>query len=272
MWLDAVGTQYERAPPDARIVSLVPSITELLFDLGCGDRVVGRTGFCIHPREQVRNVPKVGGTKDVRIATVRALRPSHAIVNVDENTTEVVEKLRAFVPHVIVTHPNSAQDNAALFALLGGIFGAESAASTLAQRLHSEIEACGAIEWPVESVLYLVWKNPWMTIAADTYIARTLALIGWQVLQPPGGWSGAARYPTIAEIGPAIENTGRVLLSTEPYMFRQRDVDELRKQSSRTVDLIDAEMTSWYGSRAVRGLAYLRQFRKERLAKPSGES
>lgn len=272
MWVDAVGTRHERAAADARLVSLVPSITELLFDLGCGDRVVGRTGFCVHPHEQVRNVPKVGGTKDVRMVTVRALKPTHAIVNVDENTVEVVDKLRSFVPHVIVTHPNSAQDNVKLFTLLGGIFGAEAAAAALTQRLQSEIEACGATDWPIESVLYLVWKNPWMTIAADTYIARTLALVGWQVLQPPGGWSGAARYPTLTEIGPAIESVGRVLLSTEPYLFRQRDVDELRKQSSRPVDLIDAEMTSWYGSRAVRGLAYLRQFRLACLAKPANSS
>lgn len=266
MWVDAVGTQHERAGRDARIVSLVPSITELLFDLGCGGRVVGRTGFCVHPREQVRSVPKIGGTKDVRVVTVRALRPTHAIVNVDENTVEVVERLRSFVPHIIVTHPNSPEENSGLFALLGGIFDAESAATGLTQQLRRELEACSATQWPVERVLYLVWKDPWMTIAADTYIARTLALVGWQVLQPPGGWSGPARYPTLTDIGPAIESVERVLLSSEPYLFRPRHADELRTQSSRAVDLIDAEMTSWYGSRAVRGLAYLRQLRQGMLA------
>lgn len=266
MWVDAVGTEHERAARAARIVSLVPSITELLFDLGCRDRVVGRTGFCIHPREHVRSVPKVGGTKDVRLVTVRALRPTHAVVNVDENTAEVVERLRSFVPHIIVTHPNAPEDNAGLFALLGGIFNVEPAATVLAQQLQTELDACRATEWPVENVLYLVWKDPWMTVAADTYIARSLALVGWQVLQPPGGWSGALRYPTITDIGPAIESVDRVLLSSEPYLFRPRHADELRKQTSRAVDLIDAEMTSWYGSRAVRGLAYLRQLRQQGLA------
>lgn len=265
MWTDAAGTEHARAARDARIVSLVPSITELLFDLGCGDRVVGRTGFCVHPAEAVRSVTKVGGTKDVRIVAVQALRPTHAIVNIDENTAETVERLRAFVPHIIVTHPNAPADNAALYALLGGIFDAEAVATALAQRLQNELEACAATDWPPESVLYLVWKDPWITIASDTYIARALALVGWQVLVAPGGWSGATRYPKVDDFAATVAGVERVLLSTEPYLFRTRHVEDLRRQGARAVDLVDAEMTSWYGSRAVAGLAYLREFRRARL-------
>src|SRR5512137_2302946 len=95
---DAVGQRFAPAAR-ARIASLVPSITETLIDLGLRDRVVGRTGFCIHPRERVRDIPKVGGTKDVRLGVVRALRPTHVIVNIDENEAPTVEKLRAFVPN-----------------------------------------------------------------------------------------------------------------------------------------------------------------------------
>ncbi|UCE32855.1 MAG: cobalamin-binding protein, partial [Burkholderiales bacterium] len=105
MWVDAVGTVHRPAGDDARIVSLVPSITELLCDLGLADRLVGRTGFCIHPRERLRDVPKVGGTKDVRIERVRALAPTHLIVNIDENDKAIVDEIAAFVPHVLVTHP-----------------------------------------------------------------------------------------------------------------------------------------------------------------------
>ena len=118
---DAAGTLHAAAP-DARIVSLVPSITELLFDLGLGDRVVGRTGFCVHPRPAVRDVPKVGGTKDVKLDALRALAPTHVIVNVDENEASTVDELRRFVPHIVVTHPNAPGDNLALYALLGGMF------------------------------------------------------------------------------------------------------------------------------------------------------
>lgn len=265
-WTDAIGQAHGRAAAEARIVSLVPSITELLFDLDLGERVVGRTGFCIHPRERVANVPKVGGTKDVKLDALRQLAPTHVIVNVDENEAPTVEAIRAFVAHVIVTHPNAPEDNVALYRLLGGIFDREAAAETLAARLQAELDACAATDWPRETVLYLIWKKPWMTVAADTYIARTLARVGWHVATSAGGARGAARYPVVDDLEAEVARADRVLLSTEPFMFRERHVAELRvRHPHRPIDLIDGEMTSWYGSRAIRGLAYLREFRGERL-------
>src|SRR5512134_323940 len=146
---DSAGVLHAPAP-DARIVSLVPSITELLFDLGLGARVVGRTGFCVHPEPAVRAVPKVGGTKDVKLDAMRALAPTHVIVNVDENEADTVEAIRGFVPHVIVTHPNAPEDNVALYRLLGGIFGAEVRARELAAELDNELAVCRAMQWPRE--------------------------------------------------------------------------------------------------------------------------
>jgi ABC-type Fe3+-hydroxamate transport system substrate-binding protein len=265
-WLDAFGQAHGRAAPDARIVSLVPSITELLFDLGLGERVVGRTGFCIHPRERVAGVPKVGGTKDVKLDVLRRLAPTHVIVNVDENEAATVEAIRAFVPNVIVTHPNAPEDNLALYRLAGGIFDREAQAEALCARLQAELDACAARAWPRETVLYLIWQNPWMTVAADTYIARTLAVVGWRVTTPAGGERGAARYPVIGDLDAAVAAVDRVVLSTEPFIFRERHVAELRaRYPGKPVELIDGEMTSWYGSRAIRGLAYLREFRAARL-------
>src|SRR5689334_1509447 len=98
-----------------RIVCLVPSVTELICALGLADRLVGRTGFCIHPWETVRSIPKVGGTKDVKLRAVRALEPTHVVVNVDENTRETAEALAEFVPEVVVTHPIEPRDNLALY-------------------------------------------------------------------------------------------------------------------------------------------------------------
>lgn len=258
---DSAGVLHEPAT-DARIVSLVPSLTELLFDLGLGPRVVGRTGFCVHPGPAVRDVPKVGGTKDVKLDALRALRPTHVIVNVDENEAGTVEALRAFVPHVVVTHPNAPEDNLALYRLIGALFGAEEQAATLCAALQDELARCRRTERARERVLYLIWKDPWMTIAADTYIARTLACVGWDVTTPPGGWAGAARYPRIDDIVAAANAVDRVLLSTEPYRFTEARAQELRAQVEAPVQLIDAEMTSWYGSRAIPGLAYLRELRR----------
>src|ERR1700742_695225 len=128
---DAAGTLHARAGEDARIVCLVPSITELVCDLGLGDRLVGRTGFCIHPWETVRTIPKLGGTKDVKLERIRELRPTHAILNIDENRRELAEDLAEFVPHIVVTHPLGPLDNRDLYRLLGTIFRRQSEAERL---------------------------------------------------------------------------------------------------------------------------------------------
>jgi hypothetical protein len=259
---DALGTPHPPADSDARIVSLVPSITELLFALDLGAQVVGRTSFCGHPHDRVRQVPTVGGTKDVRLDDVRALAPTHVIVNVDENRAETAEALRAFVPHVVVTHPSAPEDNLPLFRLMGGLFRRADRAESLAADLQRQLDVCAAVEWPRERVLYLIWKEPWMTVAGDTYIARTLARVGWVVPHGPGGARGAARYPVLADLDAEIARVDRVLLSTEPFRFREPHARDLRAgHPGVPVELIDGEMTSWYGPRAIAGLADLRERR-----------
>jgi ABC-type Fe3+-hydroxamate transport system substrate-binding protein len=265
IWADAIGQAHAPAAPGPRIVSLVPSITELLIDLGLREQIVGRTGFCIHPRELVRGIPKVGGTKDVNLERIRGLAPTHVVVNIDENEQGAVETLRDFVPHIVVTHPQRPEDNLALYRLMGGLFGRQDAAERMGAHLNRELEACRAIDWPRECVLYLIWRDPWMTIAADTYIARTLALVGWEVPHGPGGERGAGRYPTLDDVERQVARVDRILLSSEPFMFRDRDVDVLRARfPGKTIDLIDGGMTSWYGSRAIQGLKYLREQRTAR--------
>jgi ABC-type Fe3+-hydroxamate transport system substrate-binding protein len=259
---DAAGVTHVPARAGARIVSLVPSITETLFALGLAPRVVGRTGFCIHPRAAVRSVPKVGGTKDVNLARLRALAPTHVIVNVDENERPAVDALRDFVPHVVVTHPNAPADNLALFRLLGELFGAAPAAAALCAQLQAQLDALAARTWPPQRVLYLVWKEPWMTVAADTYIARTLALVGLQVPHPAGGWAGAARYPVI-DLETVVPQVERVLLSSEPYRFTMADAAALRRRFTHVrVECVDGEAVSWYGVRAIGGLAGLATWRE----------
>lgn len=262
---DAVGQRHAPAGPDARIVSLVPSLTELVFELGLGDRLVGRTGFCVHPHEALRGVPKVGGTKDVKLERIRELAPTHVLVNMDENRRETVDALAAFVPHIVVTHPNTPQDNLPLFALLGGIFGAEDAAARLADELRAALAEAVALRRTLadERVLYLIWREPWMTVARDTYIAATLAEVGWHTLPAvEGGETGAARYPTFDWEAPWLADVARVLLSTEPYRFREAHLPEVEALARRPALLVDGEMVSWYGSRAARGLRWLIALRR----------
>ena len=255
---DAIGTQHQ-ADPDARIVSLVPSITELLCDLGLAPQLVGRTGFCIHPAELVRYIPKVGGTKDVNIEKIRALAPTHLVVNIDENEEETADLLAEFVPNIIVTHPLGPQDNLALARLLGGVFGRDDAAARWCAEFEVEYAALQASpKGPPQTMLYVIWQDPWMTISPDTYIARMLAEIGWQVPS-----LGDVRYPQFRWAPELVNGIDGVLLSSEPYRFTEAHVHALEQQIGKPVLLVDGEMLSWYGSRALPGLRYLRQLARE---------
>ncbi|MEQ8660721.1 MAG: helical backbone metal receptor [Gammaproteobacteria bacterium] len=257
MLTDAIGQAHARVGDDARIVSLVPSVTELLFALGLGPQVVGRTGFCIHPRASVRRVPKLGGTKDVDLAGVRALAPSHVIVNIDENERPTYEALRTFVPHVIVTHPNAPEDNRTLYDLLGGVFGREDEAAALGRALDERLARLRArcAGRPPQRVIYLIWRGPWMTVSRDTYIARMLDLVNWQT-EPA---AAAQRYPALEDADFSALAPDLCLLSSEPYPFRAKHLAEVRRLCGSGVEvrLVDGEMLSWYGSRAIAGLDYL---------------
>jgi len=263
--VDASGVPHEPAGADARIVSLVPSITELLFALGLERQIVGRTGFCVHPRDKVGNVPKVGGTKAVRIEAVRALQPTHLIVNIDENERDTVEQLRTFVPHVVVTHPQTPQDNLSLYTLLGAIFDREEQARHLAAALQTRLNEAASHSFAAQNVLYLIWREPWMTVARDTYISAMLRLVNWHTLPDvQGGTAGAGRYPSFEFHGagraPWLAGVERILLSSEPYRFTQAHCDALKRDpylGGRRIELIDGEMVSWYGVRAIEGIAYL---------------
>ena len=258
---DALGTEHRPATGEVRIVSLVPSLTELVCDLGLADRLVGRTGFCVHPREVLKPITKVGGTKDVKMDVVRALAPTHLIVNIDENRRETVEELAAFVPNVIVTHPCAPADNLDLYRLFGSVFDCAGRAGRLAAELEAALAEARAVAQalPREDVLYLIWREPWMSVARDTYISATLAAVGWDTLPADAG----VRYPEIDWQAPWMAGVARVFLSSEPYRFRERHLAEVGALSGRPATMIDGEMASWYGSRAAAGLRYLAGLRRD---------
>ena len=256
--IDAAVTLHAPAGPEARIVSLVPSLTELLFDLGLGTQVVGRTHFCVHP-DAAKPVPSVGGTKKIRLGRLEALRPTHVILNIDENTTDMAAAIAACVPHVIVTHPLGPRDNLGLYRLLGGIFGRAEQAEGLCRdfgRALDELEAAAG-RWPRQRVLYLIWRDPWMTVSRDTYVSRTLALARWDT-EPA---IASVRYPPIDITRELLVRTSMVLFSSEPFAFAAPDIEAFRAEhdcAGVRLVAIDGEMVSWYGSRAIRGITYLR--------------
>lgn len=252
---DALGTLHPPVQDEPRIVSLVPSLTELLCDLGLAENLVGRSGFCIHPREVVKHIPKMGGTKDADIESIRAAAPTHLVVNIDENRREQVDEIARFVPHVVVTHPNTPEDNLELFRLFGGLFHREHEAEKLAADFRAACEELrrATDHLPRQRVLYLIWKDPWMTVARDTYISAMLASAGWDTLPE----ASDTRYPEVDAVLRRLTLVDRVLLSTEPYRFTEKHLAEAEARFGAPAQLIDGEMVSWYGSRAVAGMRYL---------------
>jgi ABC-type Fe3+-hydroxamate transport system substrate-binding protein len=259
--VDAIGTVHAPAQGDVRIACLVPSLTELVFALGLGGRLVARTHYCVHPADKLASVPSVGGTKKINAARLRALAPTHAILNVEENTREMAAQLRAFVPNVIVTYPKRPDDNPALYRLLGGIFGRTADAERLASAYaaaRARIEALAG-KLPPRRVLYFIWKDPWMGVSRGTYIANMLALVNWEVL----GHRDDTDYPELAPTPALLAAADRLLFSTEPYPFKEADLDAFAREHAcprRKLLVIDGEYLSWYGPRAIAGLDYLADF------------
>jgi len=255
------------AGPAPRIASLVPSLTELVFALGLGERLVARTGFCVHPKEQVASVAKVGGTKDVNLARLRRLAPTHVLVNVDENRRETIDAIASWggdAPEIVVTHPLDPIDNLALVDQLALAFAGEAGvaerAAALREALAAELAATTPTGRPERRVLYLVWHGPWMTVARDTYLSRMLARVGWLTLPDTvGGYAGAARYPALTGGEPWLGDVEQVLLSSEPFAFQERHVAEASALCpAARVRRVDGELLGWYGARALEGLRYLR--------------
>ena len=260
--IDAIGVRHAPVTAPARIVSLVPSITELLFALKLGDQVVGRTHYCIHPAPLVMPLPSVGGTKKIRHTRLQALRPTHVIVNIDENPRELAERLMADGLQVIVTHPLTPEDNVSLYRLIGGIFNRVAEAEALVARFERTLAELRQVAWPRRQVLYLIWRKPWMGINRDTYIARMLALVGWETVPA----ECEVRYPELEINKALLDAADLILFSSEPYRFLPEDLESFACDYDCPLEklrLIDGEMTSWYGSRAIQGLRYMGQLARE---------
>lgn len=238
-----------------RIVSLVPSLTELLFDLGIGDRVAGRTRFCKHPDILVDTVPIIGGTKNPQLDKIRELKPDLIIANREENRKEDVEQLRDEF-NVKVTHINTIEE--ALFTIheIGELCGIENRAKELIVEIQQEM-----LNIPDESPLstaYFIWRRPWMTVGSDTYIQSVLS--HWKF---ENVYSGQSRYPKTSLAELSQKKPQLILLSSEPYPFKEKHINEVSEACPRSnIMLVNGEWFSWYGSRMLPSFRHLNIFRK----------
>jgi ABC-type Fe3+-hydroxamate transport system substrate-binding protein len=251
--VDARGLRFAPAAPPRRIVSLVPSTTESLFALGAGPSVVGVTRFCVHPAEGLRGLSRVGGTKDLDLARLAALDPDLVLANAEENTREIFAAIEGRWP-LFVAFPRDLDTAIADLRDLGRLVHQEAAAAALVGRIQAARAALAAR--PPRRALYLVWREPWMAVSPDTFISALLAEAGLHNPLPADG----PRYPTLEPAALAALDPDLVLLSSEPFPFREKHRAELAARSGLPLErfrLVDGERCSWHGARLEQALPYL---------------
>jgi len=259
IFTDQLGRKIFLSNPPRRIISLVPSITELLFDLGLEDEVVGITKFCIHPDVWFRTKTRVGGTKNVHMDMITSLHPDLIIANKEENVKEQIEQLEKFTP-VWVSDVSDLEDALEMIHQIGGLTGKSIKAKEIVERIEMNFRLlASSFNMTRTRVCYLIWQEPYMTVGGDTFIHDMLQRCGFENV-----FAHRIRYPEVTV--EQIANTGCdvIFLSSEPYPFKQQHAEELQKIfAERSVKLVDGAMFSWYGSRLILAADYFQNLVKE---------
>jgi ABC-type Fe3+-hydroxamate transport system substrate-binding protein len=256
--VDQMGRRVVVPFPPQRIVSLVPSQTELLFDLGLGERVVGVTKFCIHPAEARTKASVIGGTKNFNFEQIAALKPDLIIGNKEENHQKGIEQLATNYPVWLsdISNLNEALD---MIRRVGFIAGAKGKADVLAEEIEASFAALATpagTAVPV-SIAYFIWRKPYMVVATGTFIDDMLRRAGFANV-----FADQARYPEITAAQLAAAAPQRILLSSEPYPFGEKHIAEFQKICpSAKIEIVDGELFSWYGSRLRKSAAYFSKLR-----------
>lgn len=238
--------RLEKTP--RRIISLVPSQTELLYDLGCKDRVVGITKFCIHPDKWFREKTRVGGTKQLNFDRIAELEPDLIIANKEENTKDDIERLALDYP-VYISDISNVDDALKMIQAIGQIVNESNRAQVLSNQILNDYQS-----WPQldGKVLYFIWANPFMVAGKNTFIGQVLSDLGLEnAIDDPN-----ARYPELKELEISQLDLEYVFLSSEPFPFKEKHIERLEKLTQSKVLLVDGEMFSWYGSRMLKMKSY----------------
>ncbi|KIC00104.1 iron ABC transporter [Flavobacterium sp. KMS] len=260
--IDQIGTSHSFETAPKRIISLVPSQTELLYDLGLEDKIIGITKFCVHPYHFKSTKKMVGGTKKVHYEKIRLLNPDIIICNKEENTKEIVEKLSEICP-VWVTNILTIEDNFQMITDFGQLFNCRTEAQKWNDKLAFGLQDFKSYikDKPFKKAAYFIWKNPFMVAGSDNYINELLKLNHFTNIYLDKG-----RYPEIELKKMRLEgDPDVVLLSSEPYPFKEEDAFEIGRftHHAKTV-FVDGEMFSWYGTRLLKAFSYFKQMH-ERL-------
>lgn len=236
-----------------RIVSLVPSLTELLVDLGLETSIVGVTKFCVHPKDLRKSKAIVGGTKQIHLQNIKALQPDIILCNKEENSKEIIESLGSVAP-IHISDIYTLEDAFELIIMYGKIFNVEDKASSLVASIQTEREYFqNQIQNKSQlKVAYFIWKNPWMVAASNTFIDCMLNEAGFVNV-----FKTEERYPEIDLNHAQLKEADLILLSSEPFPFNDQHILELQLQfPEKTIRIVDGELFTWYGSRLKYAYAY----------------
>ena len=254
--IDQLGTIYNFEKPPSRIISLVPSQTELLFDLGLEENIIGITKFCFHPKHFLKEKVKIGGTKNVNFEKIKSLNPDIIIANKEENTQKIVEELSKICP-VWVTNIITIQDNLKMIYDFGELFEKQ----VIAQNWINKIEI-GLTNFkifiknqPIQKVAYFIWAKPYMVAGNNNFINEMLKLNKFENV-----FQNQERYPEIEiEKMQSETNVELILLSSEPFPFKENHKVEIQQfVKEAKIILVDGELFSWYGSRIIKAFDYFK--------------
>jgi len=236
-----------------RIVSLVPSLSETLCDLGWRDSLIGCTQFCVEPKDLHRSATRIGGTKTPDLDLIRSLCPTHILANQEENPREPVLELAKDIP-TLVTFPRSPEDVPGMLRDIGRFLQASEKAEPWALAIEKAL--CKQRLGKSRRFLYLIWQKPYMAAGPDTYISKTLEAIGWV-----NAFSGPERYPTLDHDRMRACHPDIILLSSEPYPFRNRDAKRFLEEWPEAPELarIDGQLLSWFGTKTLKAIQLLQQ-------------
>ncbi|MGV3656886.1 MAG: helical backbone metal receptor [Chitinophagaceae bacterium] len=257
LFTDQMGREIDIPSPPQKIVSLVPSQTELLFHLGLDEEVSGITKFCIHPQHWHQTKMRVGGTKNLHLETIKNLQPDLIIANKEENVQEQVEALADDFA-VWISDVNNLPQALQMIHSIGAITGKEAKAAEINSNIQKGMETflkpAGA-----PTVVYLIWQEPYMTVGGDTFIGDMIELAGYTNL-----FRNNSRYPAITIDELKTLKPEVLFLSSEPYPFGQKHLETFQELLPQTkVVLVDGEMFSWYGSRLQQAPAYFSDLQQQ---------
>lgn len=247
--VDQTGHYFELAEKPHRIISVVPSQTELLFDLGLNDEVIGVTKFCIHPNSWWKEKTRVGGTKNLSIAKIRELKPDLIIANKEENNKEQIEVLQKEF-NVWTSDIKNLSSALQMLRSIGQIVEQVDTSTRIIEKIESEFATLQLTS--KNKAIYLIWNNPIMTVGGDTFIDDMMEKAGFINLT-----HDQMRYPVLSEEALIQLNPEVLLLSSEPYPFKEKDVEHFKTLLPQSkIVIVDGEMFSWYGSRLMKAPLY----------------